>query len=166
MNPKQLRETIIKPVLKYLEPEIPYSEHAVELLMMTAAHESILGYYLHQVGGPANGIYQMEPPTEVDIWENFLEYNSDLADKIRNLTLVTLVDEELEANELCANLYYATAMARAHYYRDSEALPVGSLSDESTIRALAAYAKRVWNTEDGKATVDDYFNAYTRRCLN
>jgi hypothetical protein len=63
MNPKQLRELVIRPVLEYLHPDIPYSHEAEDLLMMIAAHESHLGEYVKQVQGPALGIYQMEPDT-------------------------------------------------------------------------------------------------------
>lgn len=151
INKNQFRELVVKPALEFLDPEIPYSEHAVELLMMTAAHESKLGTYLKQVGGPALGVFQMEPTTENDIWENFLEYNQDIYDKVEVLTW-----------DLVTNLLYAAAMARVHYFRDSEPLPSGSLSDKKTILELAEYAKRVYNTEAGKATAQKYYDDYMR----
>lgn len=46
----------------------------VELLLLTCAAESAMGKYIMQVGGPARGIFQMEPNTEKDIWENWLKY--------------------------------------------------------------------------------------------
>ena len=157
MNAKQLRELVIRPTLQYLDPHIPYSETAVELLMMTAAHESNLGEYLAQVKGPALGIYQMEPDTEGDIVRNFLTYRDNLLDSME--AFFTGMEDEL-----VWNLKYATAMARVQYFRDPVALPEGPLSEESTIRDLAHYAKRVYNTEAGKAHADDYYNAYMRRC--
>ena len=163
MNAKQLRELVIRPTLRYLDPEIPYSETAVELLMMTAAHESNLGEYIAQINGPALGIYQMEPATEEDIHTNFLGHRRNLEDLVCNLDVAALVEDK-DGRDLIYSLPYATAMARVHYYRDSQALPSGSLSDESTIRELAHYAKRVYNTEAGKAHADDYYNAYMRRC--
>lgn len=42
---------LIREVLHHLEPEIPYSEAAVELLMMTSAQETQLGKYLVQPRG-------------------------------------------------------------------------------------------------------------------
>jgi len=145
----QLRDLIIIPTLHYLEPEIPFSQSAVELLKMTAAHESRLGTYIAQVNGPALGIYQMEPATEEDIQVNYLRHRDYLDEKI------------LQTGQyLTSDLRYATAMARVHYYRDPEPLPeVGDVS------GLANYAKRVWNTEAGKATEDDYFQAYKKLCL-
>ena len=163
MNPKQLRELVIRPTLRYLDPEIPYSETAVELLMMTAAHESHLGHYIAQVKGPALGIYQMEPATEADIYDNFLDFRKTLWNKMEAITgTAILLDRDGE--DLIHNVAYATAMARVHYFRDPQALPSGSLSDEGTIRELAHYAKRVFNTELGKAHADNYYNAYMRRC--
>jgi hypothetical protein len=167
MNASQFRESIIKPVLRYLEPEIPYSENAVELLMMTAAHESRLGHFIHQIGGPANGAFQMEPDTELDIFENYLEYRPELLEKISSLAIgANLGQSDGDAGiELCGNLFYATAMARLQYFRDSQSIPNGKLSFDTTIRDLAHYAKRVYNTEKGKAHADDYYHAYIRICL-
>ena len=65
---KQLRECIIKPTLDSLQM---YSQAAEELLVFTCACESLGGTYLKQVKGPALGIYQMEPATYQDIWENY-----------------------------------------------------------------------------------------------
>lgn len=164
MNIRQFRDVIVKPTLRFLAPEIPYSETAVELLMMTMAHESNGGYYLEQVKGPAKGPYQMEPATEDDIWQNYLEYNQPLCDKLHELCIGLPQYPELYDNELSANLFYATAMARLQYYRDSQPLPSGDLHYDGTIRELAHYAKRVFNTEAGKAHADDYYNAYMKRC--
>lgn len=163
MNAKQLRELVIRPTLQYLSPAIPYSETAVELLMMTAAHESHLGEYIAQVGGPALGIYQMEPDTHGDIYKNFLEYRKELKSNLIDITIGAIVT--FQPNEdLVLNLAYATAMARVHYFRVPEALPEGNLQNEETIRKLAAYAKKYYNTELGKATEEDYYEAYMRLC--
>lgn len=156
INVKQLEELIIVPTLQYLDPEIPFSDAAVELLKMTAAHESHLGSYIAQVNGPALGIYQMEPATEDDIWTNFLEYRHGLSDKIDTLCSDLVYPP---SKELASNLVFATAMARVHYYRDKYPLP-----DAMDIEGLAQYAKRVYNTVEGKAEWRDYYNAYNRYC--
>lgn len=159
MNSDQLRDLVVTPTLKYLDPVIRFSEAAVELLMMTAAHESHLGEYIAQVGGPALGIYQMEPATENDIWKNFLVYRDVLPEKVDN------IEPEISViSPLIESIAYATAMARVHYFRVPEALPEGSLQNEETIRKLAAYAKKYYNTELGKATEEDYYEAYMRLC--
>lgn len=155
INVKQLEELIIVPTLQYLEPEIPFSDAAVELLKMTAAHESHLGSYIAQVGGPALGIYQMEPATEQDIYSNFLCYNKGILHKVNGLA----GSKKQPSPVLVSDLTYATAMARVHYYRDKYPLP-----DAMDIEGLAQYAKRVYNTVEGKAEWRDYYNAYNRYC--
>lgn len=149
INPGQLREYVIRPTLKELGA---YSESAEELLMLTAATESLCGKYLHQVGGPALGIYQMEPATHDDLWVNYLKYKPALAEKVARYGH--------EARELPGNLYYATAMARIHYLRRPEALP--SAMDE---RGLASYWKTWYNTHLGAGTVEKAIENYRAYAL-
>lgn len=158
MFSSQLKQHVVVPVLRSLEPEIPYSEEAVDLLLMTCAHESNMGEYIHQIKGPAQGIYQMEPNTEQDIWENFLGASA------RRAPLSMKVNELIGVfpDELIGNLYYATAMARVHYWRVPEALPKKS-SSPVYYEELAKYAKKYFNTYLGKATWEDYYNAYMRK---
>ena len=146
----QLTELVIVPTLKYLDPLIPFSNSAVKLLQMTAAHESNCGQYLAQLGGPALGIYQMEPLTAHDIDINYLYYRKPLDKMKRNLISTCSINRNL-----IANLDYATFMARVHYYRDRKALP-------NDLIELSNYAKRVWNTEEGKATSRDYYAAFEK----
>jgi hypothetical protein len=141
MNKKQLRE-LIQDVLKSLEPNIPYSEAAVELLMMTAAHESNLGEFIKQVKGPALGIYQMEPATYNDIFDNYLIYKH-------------WSPTRLGADVLRWSLWHSTTLARIHYYRVAEALP-------ETIEGASEYAKKYYNTIAGKATATKYLEDYLR----
>lgn len=166
INAKQLRELVIQPTLRYLDPEIPYSEDAVELLMMTAAHESHLGTYIAQVNGPALGIYQMEPATEDDIFDNFLKFNYKLAVKIEYLKSDFY---EPVVPDLISNLVYSTAMARVHYYRVPEALPTRKAIKHPEAKLdwiidMAKYAKKYYNTELGKATWQQYADAYQVHC--
>jgi len=152
-NIAQFRKEIVQHTLRHLIPEIPYTEAAVELLMLTAAQESQLGTYLVQLGGgPALGVYQMEPDTHNDIRLNFLRYRSDLGD------LVGALKTQEGGYQLVGNLYYATAMARVHYYRVKEPLPA---SDD--IHGLAKYWKRHYNTYLGKGTADEAFASYRSR---
>ena len=147
----QITALVIVPTLKYLSPEIPFSNSAVKLLQMTLAHESNCGQYIAQLGGPALGIYQMEPATQYDIDSNYLEYREELQFRVDQTGhCVSKISPLL-------NPVYATAMARVHYYRDKEALP--SAND---LIGLANYAKRVWNTEEGKATARDYYAAFEK----
>lgn len=144
INAKQLREEIIRPVLDHLDL---WSLSAENLVLGTALVES-RGEYLEQLGGgPALGLWQMEPATHNDIWANFLRYKSDLAAKIRELE--TSAEITNGARELVGNLFYAAAMCRIHYRRVKQALPA---ADDA--RDLAAYWKQFYNTVQGAGTVE------------
>ncbi|AUS01812.1 hypothetical protein NVP1293O_24 [Vibrio phage 1.293.O._10N.261.52.E1] len=149
IRPDHLRKYVIEPSLIRLGSRYK-SDDAVELLLMIAAHESHLGEYLHQVGGPAVGIFQMEPATFHDCLVNFVRYNRILENQLGQ-EFYRLPNPAYMAFDLS----FATAMARVQLYRQPEALP-----HRSDIRAMAEYAKKYWNTEAGKATVDDYEQAY------
>lgn len=151
MNPDQLLNLIITPTLKHLGL---YSDAAAELVLGTAIQESHLKYLKQLGGGPALGIYQMEPDTHDDIWLTYLHYRPYLADKVKELELPQFVSG---ADEMVGNLYYATAMCRIHYRRRKEPLPVaGDLSGQ------AAYWKRFYNTSLGKGTMTDYIHNWGR----
>jgi hypothetical protein len=152
INVNQLIKYVIIPTLKHLDPDIPYSDTAVDLLVMTCAHESLGGKYLHQINGPARGIYQMEPNTEDDIDHNFLNFRPKLENKVDS-TRGGFVD-----GEMMYNLAYATAMARVHYWRVSESLP--DPLNAGYIDALGEYAKKHYNTHKGKATAKAYVRDY------
>lgn len=150
----QLRN-LIRSTLRYLEPEIPFSENAIELLMLTIAQESHMGDYINQIKGPAKGIIQMEPATEKDIWNNFLKFNPTLAKKIDNLK-----DKTEWTDDLMSDLDYQIAMLRVHYFRVKESLP-----DHKFIGDIASYYKRHYNTVKGKATIQEATNNYQRYCI-
>jgi hypothetical protein len=155
----QFKEHVVVPTLEYLDSEIPYSEEAVDLLMMTCAHESRGGTYLRQKGMTgtegAFGVYQMEMATHDDIYENFLGGRKDL----RWLITAKCYRQFDECEEdLIFNLAYATAMARVHYWRVPEALP--SKDDTGYLDKLGDYAKKYYNTHLGKATSSKYVTDY------
>jgi len=153
INTNQLREYIIKPVLNDLDL---YSRSATNLLLGTAAQESKMGTYLHQIGGPALGIYQMEPSTNLDIHGNYLSFNHELDTRVDQLCIPSL---DIHQN-LIYNLGYATAMARLHYYRITEALP-----DADDVEGLAYYWKVYYNTNLGKGTINEFIGNYNRYVL-
>lgn len=146
----QLRE-FIREVLRDLDRDtnglIKHNLKAVELIMMTWAHESKLGTYIKQIKGPALGPGQMEPDTFDDIMENFVEYREDLKK----------VMEGRKSEELKWDLRLAIIMTRVHYFRVPEKLP-------GTPREMAEYAKKHYNTYEGKALVQDYLDAYLDFC--
>jgi hypothetical protein len=143
IDPVHLRRWVIEPTLRALGDRYA-SEAAIRLLLGTAAHESFCGRWLHQVSGPAVGIYQMEPRTHDDVARR-LSRDTELGMRVYRLS------NDAYAAAMAWDLRYATAMARAYYWYDPAPLP-----DADDIGGLAAYAKRRWNTSAGKATVEDY----------
>ncbi len=155
----QFKEHVVVPTLKYLDGEIPYSEEAVDLLMLTCAHESRGGTYLRQKGmtgySGAFGVYQMEMDTSFDIYVNFINHRPSLEVLIQGLDFGFL---DISICDLSTNLTYATAMARVHYWRVKEALP--SKDDTNYMSKLGDYAKKYYNTHLGKARSSKYVTDY------
>ena len=149
IDPTQLRGLVVFPVLESLGL---HSEAAVDLLMGTCAQESQCGRYLKQLGtGPAIGVFQMEPATHKDLWENFLHHRPQLADKVAALA----GRKGPRPEEMVGNLNYASAMCRVHYFRRPEALP-------KTLKGQAEYWKKWYNTAAGAGTVDEYLVNWKR----
>jgi len=148
----QIRTLIIRPTLIHLDL---YSESAENLLIGTAIQESGLFYVKQLKGGPAVGLFQMEPATHDDIWASFLKYKPELANKIHDIELPHWYGKTAE--EMIGNLYYATAMCRVHYYRVKEALPRADNTWE-----LGRYWKQYYNTEQGKGNIRDFVFHYEK----
>ncbi len=156
MSPLQLRDLVVRPVLKHMDMWSPVAEN---LVVGTAFQESAGGYYLKQVGGgPALGIYQIEPATHQDLWTNYLDYSSR---KARAKLVIKLATSEPLEQQLVSNLSYATAIARLVYYRRPEPLPV----DSTDVKALAEYWKRYYNTVHGKGTVEEFVRNFPQELL-
>jgi hypothetical protein len=153
VNLDNLRELVIRPALQYIEL---WSQAAENLVLGTALVESN-AEYLHQVKGPALGLWQMEPATHDDIWENFLKYNGTLRDWLDEIT--TPAHITLGASEMIGNLYYGAAMCRLHYRRVAEPLPAAKDPE-----AMAAYWKAHYNTPLGKGTVEKALPRFIVAC--
>ena len=129
-----------------------YTEDAVELVLGTAAKES---YYFQKRkqdgGGPALGVYQMEPDTFQDICINYLAYKPDLKARIMKVSGVT----ELKAADLETNDVLATCMCRVHYLRVKEPIPVD-------LQGWASYWKKWYNTPKGKGTDIEFMRNYKK----
>lgn len=146
----QFRTYIIEPVLSKLQV---YSKDAEELLVFTCAAESLGGTYLAQNKGPALGIYQMEPATYSDIWENFIRKNS----KYAMLMSLNMGCSRIPApDRLIYDLHYATAMARYHYMRVKKSLPCSSDVD-----SIWDFYKQYYNTPNGAADKSGAIERYT-----
>ena len=154
LDSDQFREHIIRPCLDGLGR---WSQQAENLLILTAAVESHLGTYVRQKGGgPALGIYQMEPATHDDIWRNYLTYKPDLAAAVRETSGIG--QEQCIPARLVWDLRYSTCMARVHYLRVKYTIP-GS----ANWQGLAQYWKDHYNTALGAGTPEKALEA-CRNC--
>lgn len=125
---------------------MPASESAIIILLMIAAHESGGFRFVKQNGGPALGFFQMEP---------FTFY--DCIDWLKHLGRFPRVCRKSSHHRLVFDVAYSVELARVKLWRDSKALP-----EADDLPALAQYAKRVWNSEAGKAEAQDYLNAFKK----
>ncbi|OGR93728.1 MAG: hypothetical protein A2V88_00735 [Elusimicrobia bacterium RBG_16_66_12] len=148
MDPKQFRELVIGPTLLAIQL---HTQAAENLLLGTALVESGLRHLRQLGGGPARGLYQMEPATHDDHWRNFLIGRDELRVNIEGLMFAAMPALE----QLVINLGYATAMCRIHYLRVWRQLP-----EADDVRALAAYWKQWYNTPAGKGNESRFVELY------
>jgi hypothetical protein len=143
MNKHILKDMIIIPVLKNADL---YSESAVNLLLGTAAVESEMGLYLYQVGGPAIGLYQIEPKTHMSILNNYVAYRPALIEKLNQYKV-----SKNDAENLIGSVHYQTLIARFIYMTVKASLP-----HYDDVIGLANYWKDHYNTYLGKGTVEKF----------
>lgn len=142
MDPKHLHNFIIVPALDHIGLN---SLAASRLLLGTAMVESRLKWVRQLSGGPALGLFQMEPTTHDDIWTNWLVAHLDLAHRVAELGCKLWPSGP---TQMVGNLLYAAAMARCHYRRVPAPLP--SPDDP---KKLARYHKIFYNTFLGATEV-------------
>jgi len=145
MDAQQLYDHIIKPTHEYMRGNYE-SKNANFLLLCTAAIESNCGYYIKQIGGPALGIWQMEPDTEEDIYNHCDAMQGEEFKELIELTMPVTHDRAWGEALIVAPMY-ACAMARLKYSMDTAALP-----DHNNLRAVYDYYKRIYNTPAGAST--------------
>lgn len=138
MNPNDIRR-IIQATLQ----RTPwYSRDVEELLFFTAAVETNCGQFLFQVGGgPALGIFQMEPRTAMDILE--WGQGRPSVGPVMGFWVPTGHDITVD---LAGNIPLQVVLGRLLYLRTPE--PIPAYTDHEGIWNL--YKKR-WNTPLGAA---------------
>ena len=142
-------------IAETIERQGLYSEVAVNLLLGTMAAESLFGTYLRQLnGGPALGIFQMEPATERDIWNNYL-YHGRIPKRKAIYDISGIRSADSRALE--GNLYYAICMARLHYRRVKAPFP-----EASDVAGMAYYWMTFYNTPKGKGTQRKFIRNYKK----
>ena len=146
---RQIIRIALQPITATRHPL--YSPEAEELLLMIAAHESLLGRHLVQLGGgPGRGLFQVEVGTMSDNYVNYIAGRADLARQIREVSGVHLPGEM----HLTYNPLFGAIMARIWLYRRPGALPPAH-----DVPAMAVYAKEHYNIT-GAAIADSYVIAY------
>jgi hypothetical protein len=140
-----------------LTPTRLYSVNAEELLVLTAAAESLGGQYIYQTRGPARGMFQMEPATEHDLLVNYIRYKPELRDILKSFIQFNADGTYLYRinDPLTYSLDYQVIMARIHYLRKPGALP-----HFTNVSELANYWKRHYNTHLGKGTPEGAIKKY------
>ena len=137
----------------------PYSRTVVRMLLGTAAAESGMRHRKQIGGGPARGLWQMEPLTAWDIFENYLKYRPRMFLRLTalwfNVPLASpfVPDEEVLAEHLMFDDPLACALARIKYLRDPHAIP-------EEVESQARYWKRVYNTDKGAGTPEHYMEMW------
>lgn len=160
---RDLLECVIRPTLAYLDQADPGQAgiSAEALLLGTAVQESVINgtMYLRQGGGgPALGIYQIEPDTAEDVWENFIEFRPEL--RLAVVSRWALNWRPSDAWRLTGDLSFATAIARQCYRRQRPPLP-----DLWDPWAVSGYWKQWFNTTLGSGTRSEFAMKYREHVL-
>jgi len=116
------------------------------LLLGTCELESQSGKYLKQIGGPAIGIFQMEPYTHNSL------INSELRGSTINIIMkISMLPSKayMKPAVMAWNLYYATLMARAKYMTKPQPLP-----KYNDAKGMAEYYKLHYNTPLGATKIE------------
>lgn len=142
----------IRSTLQLFDPRMVAPE-AENLLLGTCAQESRLGTDRRQVGGgPALGIYQIEPATEQSLWHDYLSYRKPLAIAVAKVCGVDSPDRWHLEN----NLAYQHIMVRLRYWAWVKApIPL-------TIEGQAVYWDVHYNANPHHGTPAEYIENYRR----
>ena len=144
---------------------LAFTGHAYpnEMMLMVGTVAAESGFVTrYQIGGgPARGIFQIEPATSRDNYENYLRFAKQ-KQRYRKLMQICFdlgsapffvpSDENIE-HLLTVNDTFSTIHARIKYLRDPHAIP-------QKLKPIAEYYTRVFNTAEGKGTVEKFLEAW------
>ena len=143
----------IKEIVEYSLYRIDsYSDDALAMVVRTGMAES--GYRAlkgYGEGNPAIGFWQIEPATMNDMMKNYIHYRSHYKKKLISLGMNFEKDTILS---VMSNMAVQAALCRLHYRRDKH--PIPSWDD---LEGQASYWKRVYNTVEGRGTVEHFIKA-------
>jgi hypothetical protein len=145
-----LLTTVIRPTLNAIQNESGTKvagENAEYMLLGTAIAETGDLNTRKQKNGPALGLYQMEPFTHDDLWNNYLPiFKPKLRDAVLKHFNITQMPK---AQLMEGDDAYATIMARIRY------LPATAIPSATDLNGQAQYWVQ-WYNRGGKGTVADY----------
>ena len=125
------------------------SKDHVALLMETSAVESSRGYIVRQVGGPARGIFQMEPATE----QCMRSWLKDNFPRVHDEVMAFYDKKKSPEWNLTHNVPYNVAMSTAYYWRRMGDSLAGNIT---TLEDRAKVWKTHYNTYLGKGSIAGY----------
>jgi hypothetical protein len=152
LDPAQFREEVVRPALVSIGM---HSAAAEALVFCTAIQESRLKWLRQHAGGPALGLFQIEPATFQDIYGRYLERKPAIMERLR-----ALETGEPLTRQLISNLSFATAICRLRYWMDRHPLPAIDDAD-----GMGAYWKRVYNTDLGAGRPQEFAALYREHVL-
>ena len=153
-----LRELIIKPYLLGLGE---YSEPAENLLIGTAAQESLLGLHCFCAQTKGLGLYRMTAEKHRELWDSYLVQFPDLASQQRGLAS----QQQFLKNphgELMSNLSYATGMAWMLYRRSA----IDTSKPLDTFALAQLWANHFDNGTNCPRTIDEFIHTYRTLVLD
>lgn len=156
LNVKQFKDLVLDPTLREAGM---YSWTASDLLLGTAFAESKLKHLKQIGGGPALGLFQIEPSTFDDIYYRYLGRTDKKS--LKHVVDMFTVREHAGFTmtrpfyQLITNLPFAILIARIRYLLVPAPIP-------KTLEGQAAYWKKYYNTVEGAGTVEKYMKAWSK----
>jgi len=142
-------DTLIRDTLD--EALLPYDDNTVNQILGTAAVESDFFTFISQRGGgPGLGYFQCEPATRRDIIDNYLEYRPRLRKRLEN----AFGDLNVSDQYFMLNLPLQIIFCYLHYDRYA--------AWGKDVYCYAAEWKRVYNTPQGKGTIEKFVSKYRK----
>lgn len=168
---KQIAEYVVDPVLEALDLDGRLT------MLAYAAQESHMGAYIHQINGPALGLWQVEPATHDDVWRYLLRKDDPNETRIKRMEWIKYLipttskyfyactkkywlEEKLYNqyhDRLIYDLRYCCAIARLKLYMIPKPLPA-----EDDIEGMAEYWKAYYNSSQGKGTEEQFIIKYNK----
>jgi|TARA_R110000824_G_scaffold72427_7_gene184801 hypothetical protein len=152
MDHKHLYNYVVHPTLELLNEAVPgmHSRAACRLVTATAETESAMMWLTQHGGGPALGLWQIEPATASDVLDRYLSLKPSL-----NAAVMRLMSDRPTNEQLMTNLSLGAAACRIKYWMAPAPLP-----DPDDARGMSEYWKTHYNTPLGAGHADDFARDY------